>query len=759
MSATPFSGIRRFARGLSVVVRRRKLMPAIEVSVLTWLIVTMSGSYLLLTGGHPGDDLLTPPLAGLLLVANLIPAIVLLVLLGRRIAYARAAKSALRGTGKLHSRLVGLFSTIAAIPVLLLVIFASLLFQYGFDFWYSKEARGIFENANSLAQTYYREKQKLIINETEVMANDLNLNMNIAPIESDEFSSGFGYQVLQRSLSESAILRITSPTSIQSLSLVNPYKRPDNHWVPSDVAETLLKTKQTVFRDSGNRMEAVTPIPNRPNLFLYASRVDDDQSGALAQTKRFSSVLSDYNTLLDRSRTLQLQFHAALFLIALLVVGAAVVIALNVADRVVKPIGELVDAARKVSGGDLSARVNASASQDEIGTLASAFNQMTQRLEKQRSELIDVNYLLDRRRALIEAVLGAVTAGVIAVGQDGIIRIFNNRAADILHLDPEMSLGEPLGVHAPEFAELLAASGDNALLEITSDGERRTLAVRCVDDEGGQVITFDDITAQLADQRRAAWSDVARRVAHEIKNPLTPIQLAAERLRRRFAKDQTIDPATVDRLTDTIIRQVGDLRRMVDEFSSFARMPKPVFQEESLVDICRQALFLLEVANHTIKFELNAPDTHPLLVCDRRQLGQAFTNIIKNSVEAIEQKIERDGPSDNQILMSITPSDDGKLNVSVEDSGIGLPAERDRIVEPYMTTRKSGTGLGLAIVKKIVEEHAATISFADRAGGGAIITVSFSPAEMNMLAQTSGGFGEAVGTDDAPHALTRLETL
>jgi two-component system, NtrC family, nitrogen regulation sensor histidine kinase NtrY len=760
MTGQSLQGISRFMRGLSAVVRRRKLMPAIELTVSAWLMGTMIVSYLLLTGGHPGEDLLTPPLAGLLLVANLIPAIVLLVLLGRRIAYTRAAKSPLRGTGKLHSRLVALFSTIAAIPVLLLVIFASLLFQYGFDFWYSKEARGIFENANSLAQTYYQEKQRLIINEAEVMAGDLNLNMNLAPIESDEFSSGFGYQVLQRSLSEGAILRITSPTSIQALSLVNPYKRPQDHWVPSDVAQTLLKTRQTVFRDSGNRMEAVTPIPGRSGLFLYASRVDDDQSGALAQTKRFSSVLRDYNNLLDRSRTLQLQFHGALFIIALIVVGAAVAIALNVADRVVQPIGELVDAARRVSGGDLSARVATSTrAKDEIGTLGAAFNQMTQRLEKQRTDLTDANYLLDRRRALIEAVLGAVTAGVIAVGPDGVIRIVNNRAGDILQIDPALSLGGKLTDHAPEFAELLATSGESAVIEIHSDGERRTLAVRRVSDVGGQVITLDDITDQLADQRRAAWSDVARRIAHEIKNPLTPIQLAAERLRRRFSRNEPIDPATVDRLTDTIIRQVGDLRRMVDEFSSFARMPKPVFQEESLVDICRQALFLQEVANSAIRFEMNAPDIHPLMVCDRRQLGQAFTNIIKNAVEAIEQRPHVDGDDRYFIILTVDGVADGKLEVRVEDTGIGLPAERDRIVEPYMTTRKSGTGLGLAIVKKIIEEHAASINFADRIGGGTIVTVVFNPAEMAILAQAEAGLQDVTLADEGPAALTRTETV
>jgi two-component system, NtrC family, nitrogen regulation sensor histidine kinase NtrY len=759
MAATRQQGISRIWRTIGIVARRRKLVPAIEYATLAWFILSMIGTYLVLSGGKPGQDLLTPPLVGLLLLANLVPAIALLVLIGRRAAYARAAKTPLAGPGLLHSRLVGLFSTIAAVPVLLLVIFASLLFQYGFDFWYSQKARGIFENANTLAQTYYREKQQAIINETEVMAGDINLNLGVAPIQSDEFQSSFGFQVYQRGLSQGAILRITPKLGVQSLAIADRGKQPPMaSWIPQDVVKTLLEKRQTVFRDAGKSMEAVTPVPDRPDLYVYASRVDD--SAALAQTKRFSTVLDDYNSLLDRSRMLQLQFHAALFLIALIVVGAAVVIALNVADRVVKPVGDLVGAARRVSAGDLSARVNVPQSRDEIGALASAFNQMTQRLETQRHELINANSLLDRRRALIEAVLSSVSAGVIAVSDDRHIRIINSRAEDILRTPRGQGAGKELGSITPELSDLLDRNLEAEILEIVSGGESRTLAVQVVTDEGGKVMTFDDITDQLADQRRAAWSDVARRIAHEIKNPLTPIQLAAERLKRRFAKDEPADPAMVGRLTDTIVRQVGDLRRMVDEFSSFARMPKPVFQEESLVEICRQSLFLHEVAHSEISFSLRAPDVHPLLICDRRQLGQAFTNIIKNGVEAIEQKIERDGPMSGDgrhtITMTVAEQIDGSIDVAVADTGIGLPAERGRIVEPYMTTRRSGTGLGLAIVKKIAEDHGGSICFGDRVGGGTVVTMSFRPAELRTLAKNQDNDLPEV-LDVAPSNLTRTE--
>jgi two-component system, NtrC family, nitrogen regulation sensor histidine kinase NtrY len=276
---------------------------------------------------------------------------------------------------------------------------------------------------------------------------------------------------------------------------------------------------------------------------------------------------------------------------------------------------------------------------------------------------------------------------------------------------------------------------------LSSAGEPRTLAVKTVRVKGGHVLTFDDITEQLLDQRRAAWSDVARRIAHEIKNPLTPIQLAAERLQRRYGSEITADPATFERLTGTIVRQVGDLRRMVDEFSSFARMPKPAFQEEPLFEIARQALFLHEVAHPDIHFSLDIPDPSPRLVCDRRLLGQALTNIVKNGVEAIEQKAEERGgaagPAD-RIAMDIR-QEGSKIVIEIADSGIGLPAERGRLTEPYMTTRAKGTGLGLAIVKKIVEEHFGQIEFADAPEGGSLVRLIF---DANTLSQLSGASEE-----------------
>ena len=728
-------------RRLTVLIGRRRWIPYVEIAMLAALIAVMTTSYLILTQGAPGQKLLTPPVVALMLVANLVPAIALIVLIGRRVAKRRAAASPVGGGGRLHVRLVGIFSLVASVPMVLVVLFSSLLFQYGVQFWFSDQARGMLQNANSLAQGYYSEKMQNVAIETTTMAGDLRDYLADASTQSPAFAEGYALQVLGRNLSESAIIEFTK-TGPKTIAMVNPDARPVEKRVSAAVLSQLTAGKPVVVSNSTDRIEAVTRLYPGRNVYLYASRISDRQ--ALMQTERAKNVLADYDGLLDRSRRLQLQFNAALFLISLLIVGVAVWIALNVADRLVRPVGELVGASRRVAAGDLSARVTTPASRDEVGTLAKAFNTMTRRLEEQTGAL-------ESRRALIEAVLTGVSAGVISVGVDRSIRLMNASAQTLLATAGATPVGAPLVSLAPELDAALDRRERETIIQLTSGVEPRTLAVKIVSDERGHVLTFDDITQQLLDQRRAAWSDVARRVAHEIKNPLTPIQLAAERLKRRYAGEVTSDPATFVRLTDTIVRQVGDLRRMVDEFSSFARMPKPVFREEYLVDIARQALFLHEVAHPNITFTLDVPEQPPLMVCDRRQLGQALTNVVKNAVEAIAQ-LPEDQATGGSIAMTITQAPDGPICIEIADSGIGLPAERDRIVEPYMTTRARGTGLGLAIVKKIVEEHLGTMAFSDRARGGTIVSLWFDPALLEPLA---GGDDEP--TDEpVPAELARI---
>ncbi|MDP8913407.1 MAG: ATP-binding protein, partial [Pseudomonadota bacterium] len=346
---------------------------------------------------------------------------------------------------------------------------------------------------------------------------------------------------------------------------------------------------------------------------------------------------------------------------------------------------------------------------------------------------VSANSQLDSRRAFIEAVLSGVTAGVISVDHNRHVRLINSSAEALLKMPKDAAVGQKLSVLAPELDAQLDAEAREDIIQFSSGGEPRTLAVKRVKVEGGHVLTFDDITDQLLDQRRAAWSDVARRIAHEIKNPLTPIQLAAERLQRRYAGEIISDRSTFERLTGTIIRQVGDLRRMVDEFSSFARMPKPVFRKEAINEVVRQTLFLHEVAHPDIRFVLDAPEPSPILICDRRQLGQALTNVIKNGVEAIQQKREAGQASGEQQVQVTIRENETHLCVEIADTGIGLPQERGRLTEPYMTTRVKGTGLGLAIVKKIVEEHFGSMEFEDLPAGGTLVRLVFDTETLARL--------------------------
>ncbi|HEY0085085.1 MAG TPA: ATP-binding protein [Allosphingosinicella sp.] len=715
---------------------RGRLVPLAEIATAVAVVAIATVSYFIVSKESRPGALLTPPLVATLLVANLVPAMALMVLVARRFAMRRAASSLIGGRGRLHVRLVALFSVIASVPTLLVVIFASLLFQIGADFWSSERARAMLENTATIAQEAYQQELTRVELETVTMSKDLIEFLSERGLDDPQFAEFFFNQVYVRNLSEAVIMSVGPDGEIRRLALVNPYDRTLEREVTSNSLKLLSKGRVSVTTVTGDRIGSVTPLPVEKDTYLYAARAFDPEMTARLQ--RAEAVLADYNALLARSKVLQFRFNAALLLVSLLIVALAIWIALALADRLVRPVGALVDAARKVTAGDLAARVEVSNSRDEVGTLGHAFNQMTGRLEEQTGALMSANAQLDSRRTFIEAVLGGVTAGIISLDEQRRVRLINSPAQALLRTTNEEAVGRRLAELAPELNAHLDGEHREDIIQFTTAGDPRTLAVKRVRVEGGHVLTFDDITDQLTDQRRAAWSDVARRIAHEIKNPLTPIQLAAERLQRRYGKEISSDPGTFEQLTGIIVRQVGDLRRMVDEFSSFARMPKPVFREESVGEIAHQALFLHEVAHPDIAFRLEAPQPPPTLVCDRRQLGQALTNLVKNAVEAIGQKREEGrGGAQEEVAIEIRENDT-HLCIEVRDTGIGLPADRGRLTEPYMTTRVKGTGLGLAIVKKIAEEHFGTIDFEDGPGGGTLVRLQFDSEALARLAGRGG---------------------
>lgn len=691
------------------------------------LVVMLFTAYLGLARMSDSGEIVPSAQAAAMLLGTLIPALGLIVLWGRRIAIKRAGST----TARLHVNLVFFFSLIAAIPTLFVTVFASILFQSGVEFWFSDQQRGILENANELARGYYDENQRAVGDEAVAMATDMRYFLETMPITSAEFQEQYGLQALNRGLSGSAILSQGEDGQLRTIAIVDPDEDSWNEEVVSEMMPQMGDGHGVVVSASAETTEALITLDAATGLLLYINRDSDED--ALVQWERAQSVVSSYEALTERARVLQLQFNLMLFGVSLALVGLAVWAALRFADRQVKPLADLVNAAGEIGAGNYAMRVSGRTGTDEIGLLNRAFNRMSGQIETQTDALIGANRQLGERRAFIEAVLQSITAGIISVDAKGEVLLMNNSAQTLLLDKPGPSMvGIKLQDISSEFSSLVQNEASSGLVQYSKDGELLTLAVKVSPATDGKVITFEDITRQLLDQRQAAWSDVARRIAHEIKNPLTPIQLAAERLKRRYGKQIDTDAELFDELTGTIIRQVGGLRKMVDEFSSFARLPKPVFRSEDAVDLIRQALFLQEVGNPDISYTFEVDGDVPTVECDRHQFGQAMTNVLKNAAEAVDAR-RRDVAEDfhGQIAVSVVP-EKHHVKVTVTDNGVGLPGGHENIMEPYVTTREKGTGLGLAIVKKIVEEHGGELGFTDALNGGteATLRFAFNPADI-----------------------------
>lgn len=731
-SSGPIKQAPRWWRELVVTSRRANVFRLLEWFALVALIAAIAANTVAYMN-TPADAGALPSLeVSMLLVAILVPAMAILVLIGRRVALSRAAGS----TARLHVRLVFFFSVVAAVPTLLVAGFAAFLFQTGVAFWFSDESRGLLENANALAQSYYDANQRQVEQRTITMAADMAVILRRVPLADPDFPDFYAFQAQGREISESAILQRLEDGSLRTAAILNLMEDNSPLAFSTSALPKLDGGQFVVVEGSAERIAAIAPIDRESGIYLYNARTTEETM--FNSWERAQAIGTAYETLTSEARTLQLRFNIALVAMSLLLVGIAVWFALRFADRQVEPLTELIGAANKVGQGNFALRVEGRTGADEIGLLNRAFNRMTSQLEKQTDALVSANRQIDERRAFMEAVLQSVTAGVISVDDETRVLLMNG-TAQRLFTDPTGPTyeGQSLNALSADIAKMISDGRDRAIISHDHKGELFTLAVTVAPGTSGYVITFEDITRQLLDQRQAAWSDVARRIAHEIKNPLTPIQLATERLKRRYRKQVADGEGELfDELTSTIVRQVGDLRKMVDEFSSFARLPKPVFRPEDALDLVRQGVFLQEVAHSHISFALDASDLSEREInCDRHQLGQAMTNILKNAVEAVEARAQEAEP-DYQGKVHITITDDAeRLVVMVEDNGIGLPTDRERIVEPYVTTRAKGTGLGLAIVNKIVDEHGGDISFANatdgagaeggRGGGGTRVTLRF----------------------------------
>ena len=640
---------------------------------------------------------------------------------------------------RLHLRFVTLFAVVAVVPAIIVAVVFGDLVTRAVDNWFNQRMHAVVESSAKVAKAYYDDQQLYLANHMELMAGDLNdaaQTLRASPIRFSQALAQLAYYHEFRAAyvidGQGRILaRFEAPG-------VPPFALP-----PPGAFKFAQREIDVQSFEQQDQFRALYRLHAYPDAYLYLSRAL--HPGILTQLRQMSAALGDYHDA-DRSRkAIQTAFALSYLETTWLVLVGAVWMGMSAASSIAAPVARLVHAADRVAGGDLDARVEILNDPEEIAVLSRAFNRMTEDLQDQQEALKQANADAESRRQFIETVLAEVSAGVIGLDGQGRVSAANRRALALLGLEGQETHGRLLSEVAPELAQVVDRSAQAGQdigeeIDIVRGGDTHRLRVRASGEaHEGVVLTFDDITRLVAAQRNAAWRDVARRIAHEIKNPLTPIQLSAERLRRKYRSQLTGDIETFDRCTDTIIRQVEDIGRMVDEFSAFARMPAPRFEEADARELLRRAVFAQRVASPDISVELAEPAPEAVIRADSRMVGQALTNILKNASEAIAARRAAD-PSLTGRLRARLVCDDDQVAFEIEDNGIGLPAkDRDRLTEPYVTTREKGTGLGLAIVKRIMEEHGGLLVMQDASElPGAKVVLRFPPQRKSEEAASQG---------------------
>jgi two-component system, NtrC family, nitrogen regulation sensor histidine kinase NtrY len=667
----------------------------------------------------------TPGVVLILLGGDGLIVLCLLVLIALELRRLRAARRAARAGARLHNRVVALFSLVAAIPALVTALVATVSVEWVINPAFMKDVASFLSESGALSQIYSQTQCKTLLREAELTANDLSQASRLIRSDPGLFQNFLNARSRALGFSAAAVIK-SDGTSIAQATGSDPKQiaKPD----AGDFAAAAAREPYCGLLGAGEVFVALRPIAGIDNGYFYAARANDPLSSRVARdAARVSAVFGNFES---HRHNIELGFAAVFVMLSLTMLISAVWMGLTFANQLVGPIRRLIRATDEVASGNLYVQVPTRRSEGDLGHLGETFNKMTMELRHQRNHLTAANALNDERRAFIEAVLSGVPASVIGVDAQNVITV-SNAAADKLLCgdDPRGLVGRNIGEIFPQVAQTLDQARSMNLRSQqtqatwTSHGRERLLNVRVTGDpqrgDHSAVVTLDDISELVAAQRSAAWADVARRIAHEIKNPLTPIQLSAERLKRRYGKHIVEGKDVFDQCTDTIIRQVDDIKRMVDEFSSFARMPKTRPAEDDLSDCVRQALFLMRVGRPDIAFEDELPAAPVIADFDRRLVSQALTNVLKNAGEGIDALGLRE--EKGRIVVALTV-EDGIARIAVSDNGKGFPSEdRRKLIEPYVTTRAEGTGLGLPIVIKVFEDHHGEVELLDglvRTDGG-----------------------------------------
>ena len=678
----------------------------------------------------------------LILLTDLVYVLLVAALVLSQVARLIAARRAKSAGSRLHLRLTGVFALMALIPTVSVAVFAGLTVNVGLEGWFSDRVRSVVGNSLAAAQAYETEQREDLIADARTLARSIDNARKNGINLSDSALLGEGQRQIQRGLREAYLIDGTAQIRARgNRSYLFDYEEPNAKQIEIASADGVL-----IIEDwTNNEFRALVPMESFVDRYLYVSReVDGEILSLLDETKETVRLYQQLEA--DRGRLL-FEFALVYLGFAVILILAAVWLGLWFAERLSGPVGRLTGAAQQVGAGDLSVQVREEEGDDEIAMLGRYFNQMTRQLSGQRETLLDNTRQIERRRRLFDSVLSSVTSGVVGLDPEGRVAFVNRSAKRLLdwHED-QQSLA--LAVAVPEFGplfETLTSGSGTAVqgeVKVSRQGAQENLLVRMAprrSDDGrleGYVVAFDDVTDLVSAQRMAAWGDVARRIAHEIKNPLTPIQLSAERIRRKFAPKLGEDSDTLEQMTGVIIRQTGDLRRIVDEFSKFARMPEPETSDQDLTQLVRDAVFLQQAGQPEVKIVSDLPDGPVVAQIDATMISQALTNLIKNAGEAIETLAKKGTQDDLVPRIEVTlRKTDNSARLTIADNGIGLPEDRARLFEPYVTTRSEGTGLGLPIVKKIIEEHGGTLALENAPvfdgqthfGAMAVITLPIGP--------------------------------
>ncbi|MEM6812391.1 MAG: PAS domain-containing sensor histidine kinase [Pseudomonadota bacterium] len=695
---------------------RRKFMSRTWQTKLSWFLIIAAiasgfATYAALTETPPfGDD---PQMVIWLLNLDLILLLTLGVLVARRIVSIWSGRRRNLAGSRLHVRLVVIFSIMAALPAIIMAVFSAFFFHFGVQSWFSENVRTAVYDSQQVAEAYLEEHQQVIRADILAMANDIDRQATMMMDEQAAYDRVLDTQSLLRNLSESLIFdgnnRILAKSGLTfSLTLEK---------VPDYMLDRVREGEVVVLtNENDDRVRALTKLNSGQDNFLFVGRkVDQSVLSFLASaqdaTERYQQLESSYSGL-------QITVTLIFVVVALLLMMAAIWVGIVLARQLVTPIGTLISVSDRVRAGDLEARVPKREQIEEFDYLADSFNRMTNQIQQQRDELIATNRQLDDRRRFTEAVLAGVPAAVIGINAKNEITFVNTMASDLLSAAGEL-VGQSLIDLVPDLDEALEKARkrpnkvtSTELSFITPESKKRILNIRIAietinETDHSAVVTFDDITELQSAQRKAAWADVARRIAHEIKNPLTPIQLSAERLKRKYKDEIKSDLNTFEACTDTIIKHVGDIGKMVNEFSDFARMPEPSLKRQKIISDLKELLLFQRSANQDIEFEI-IDDTKKdvFIYCDSQLMRQAFTNILQNSIDSLSEKLKTDKDFQAKIAIYFSITDENFI-LSVSDNGLGFPESKEGqdLTEPYITYKEKGTGLGLAIVKKIIADH------------------------------------------------------